>query len=44
MSVVVIVNIKSKPGRSHEALEIIKKSQEVCLSMDGCTGFEVLQH
>jgi len=44
MSVVVIVNIESKPERSLEALEIIKKSQEICLSMDGCTGFEVLQH
>ena len=44
MSVVVVVNIESKKGRSNEALEIIKKSQESCLSMDGCTGFEVLQH
>ncbi len=44
MSVVVVVNIESKSGRSLEALEIIKKSQELCLSMDGCTGFEVLQH
>jgi quinol monooxygenase YgiN len=43
MSVVVVVSIGVKKGRSTEALEIIKKSQEFCLSMDGCSGFEVLQ-
>ena len=43
MSVVVVVNIESKQGRSEEALKIIKKSQELCLSMEGCTSFEVLQ-
>lgn len=44
MSVVVVVSIESKKGRSTEALEIIKDSQESCLSMDGCTGFEILQN
>lgn len=44
MSVVVVVNIESKQGRSTEALKIIKGSQELCLSMDDCTEFEVLQY
>ena len=44
MSVVVVVNIESKAGRSSEALEIIKGSQELCISTDGCTNFEILQN
>jgi len=44
MSVVVVVNIESKPGRSDEALEIIRASQTLCLSTNGCTGFEILQN
>ena len=43
MRVVVVVNIEAKKGRSTEALEIMEKSQEFCLSVDSCSGFEILQ-
>lgn len=43
MSVVVLVQIESKEGRSVEALDIIRKSQALCLSTAGCSGFEILQ-
>ncbi|MET1256814.1 putative quinol monooxygenase [Aliikangiella maris] len=43
MGAVVIVNIEAKLGKSTEALEVIKKSQQLCLSTDGCADFKILQ-
>jgi len=44
MDVFAIVNIEAKDGRSAEALEVIRRSQENCLSLDNCGGFDVYQN
>jgi len=44
VNVVAIVNIEAKKGKSREALDMIKSSQELCLSLDFCGGFEILQN
>jgi quinol monooxygenase YgiN len=43
MSVFAIVNIEAVQGKVKLALEVIKKSQSLCLALDECSGFEVLQ-
>jgi len=43
MSHVVLINIEAMQGRSVEALQVIKRSEESCLSVDGCVSFEALQ-
>jgi len=44
MTVFAIVNIEAKKGKSAEALEVIKRSQEHCLSLDSCSGFDLYQN
>jgi len=44
MDVFAIVNIEAKDGMSAEALEVIRRSQEHCLSLDSCNGFDVYQN
>mgnify|MGYP000072135261 CR=1 FL=1 len=43
MDVVAIVKISAKEGKSLDALKVIKKSQEHCLSLDFCGGFDIFQ-
>ena len=43
MSIIAIVNITARSGKSEEALKVIKKSQDYCLSLEICTGFEVFK-
>lgn len=43
MSIIAIVNITARSGKSEEALKVIKKNQELCLSLEICTGFEVFK-
>jgi len=44
MDVFAMVNIEAKDGRSTEALEVIRRSQEQCLSLDNCSGFDIYQN
>jgi len=44
LSINAIVNITAHNGKAAEALTLIKKSQQLCLSMDECTGFEIFQN
>ena len=43
MSVVVIVHFEAVQGQAAQALQVLKGSQEHCLTVEGCEGFEVLQ-
>ena len=44
MNVVAVINIEAVQGKSSEALEVIKKNQQHCLTLDICSGFEILQN
>lgn len=43
MAITVVVNLQAHDGKGNEAFEAIRKTQQYCLSLAGCTGFEVLQ-
>lgn len=43
MGITVVVNLQAHEGKGSEALAAIRRTQQYCLSLAGCTGFEILQ-